>query len=103
MQIWEAKWVKSLFNEYALFFISLCVLFWWLGTGSLTWKRISIPLFIGGYYLWKAEVYRFIRRIPLAALLPIAAALLSSSSKTVVEIRIEITSFSSFLGINFAT
>jgi len=75
VQIWEAKWVKSLFNEYALFFISLCVLFWWLGTGSLTWKRISIPLFIGGYYLWKAEVYRFIRRIPLAALLPIAAAL----------------------------
>ena len=75
MQIREAKWVKSLFNEYALFFISLCVLFWWLGTGSLTWKRISIPLFIGGYYLWKAEVYRFIRRIPLAALLPIAAAL----------------------------
>ncbi|WP_279141173.1 O-antigen ligase family protein [Bilophila wadsworthia] len=75
MQIREAKWVKSLFNEYALFFISLCVLFWWLGTGSLTWKRISIPLFIGGYYLWKAEVYRFIRLVPLVALLPIAAAL----------------------------
>ena len=34
MQIREAKWVKSLFNEYALFFISLCVLFWWLGTGA---------------------------------------------------------------------
>lgn len=75
VQIQEAKWVKSLFNEYSLFFISLCVLFWWLGTGSLTWKRISIPLFIGGYYLWKAELYRFMRCVPLATLLPIVAAL----------------------------
>ena len=71
----KAEWVKSLFNESSLFFISLCVLFWWLGTGSLTWKRISIPLLLGGYYLWKAESYRFIRHVPLSALLPIAVAL----------------------------
>ncbi|WP_308771343.1 O-antigen ligase family protein [uncultured Bilophila sp.] len=75
MQIRKAKWVKSLFHEHSFFFISLCILFWWLGTGSLTWKRISIPLIIGGYYLWKTEVYRFIRCVPLTALLPIAAAL----------------------------
>lgn len=75
MQIRKAKWVKSLFHEHSFFFISLCILFWWLGTGSLTWKRISIPLVIGGYYLWKMEVYRFIRCVPLTALLPIAAAL----------------------------
>ncbi len=71
----EKKWERIFSNESFLFLISLCVLFWWLGTGSLTWKRISIPLLIGGYSLWKSGAFRFIHCVPLTALLPVAVAL----------------------------
>lgn len=68
-------WVANLFNKSPFFFVSLCVVFWWLGTDSLTWKRISIPLAIGGYYFWKEGLHKKICQFPLIAYFPILISL----------------------------
>ena len=66
---------KNVIGYFPLVFIlSLCVFFWWLGTGSLTWKRMTIPLAFALGCLWKTSCWRFIQKIPLECLLPVLLA-----------------------------
>ena len=64
----------SLDKAPLVFLLSLCVLFWWLGTSSLTWRRMGIPLVFAGWCFWQAGFARSLKKLPPVAALPVLAA-----------------------------
>ena len=57
-----------------LFFLSLCMVFVWLGTGSLYWKRMACPVVLGAFCLWFAEPRLSLREIPGTVWVPLLLA-----------------------------